>query len=136
MDLVALQAKADALAHAISKAEGWGVPDALPTRCFNPGDLCLGDRGWGTEAGKTVYEKADFSADLQDKTDGASALRRECLAILSGASHVYETSWTFLQLAQEYTGNDNETAWANIVCGALGISTDMTLAAYAYQITS
>jgi hypothetical protein len=133
MDLAILQAKADALAHAMAKAEGFGLPGALPTRTFNPGDMMLGDRGWGTEAAKTIYEKADWNASLQDKTDGASALRRECFAILSGASHNFETSWTFLELAMEWTGNDQATAWANTVCEELGTTTDMTLEAYAAQ---
>jgi hypothetical protein len=118
------------MAAAIARAEGWGVPDTLPTRCCNPGDLELGDRGWGVEQGKTIYQKTDFGADLQDKTDGASALRRECLAILSGASHIYQTTWTFLQLAQEWTGGDDALDWCRTVCEALEVSQDTTLASY------
>ena len=133
MDLAKLQSKADALAHAISRAEGFGPPENLPTRIHNPCDLELGDRGWGMEAGKTVYLKADWAADLQDRTDGASAARRECLAILSGASHIYEPSWTFQQLAEEYTGGDNQDAWARMVCSQLGITLGMSLEIYAAQ---
>jgi hypothetical protein len=131
VDTSDLQQKANKLAMAIGKAEGFGVPNALPTRINNPGDLELGDRGWGTEAAKTIYAKADWNADFEDKTDGASAARRECFAILSGASHVYETSWSFLQLAQDWTGGDNPAAWAQIVCTELGINPLVTLSQYA-----
>jgi hypothetical protein len=133
VDVLILQGKADALAKAIAKGEGFGVPGALPTRINNPGDMELGDRGWGTEAAKTVYEKADWNADLKDKTDGCSALRRECFAILSGASHNFETSWTFLELAKEWTGGDNPNAWASIVCQELKMAIDSTLESYAWQ---
>lgn len=131
MDTEVVQDNADRLAKAIAKAEGFNVEGSLPNRTHNPGDMELGDRGWGTEAAKTIYEKADWDADLADKNDGCSALRRECLAILSGASHTFETSWSILQLAQEWTGGDNVHAWASIVCEELGILPDMTLEAYA-----
>jgi hypothetical protein len=133
VDVAILRSKSDRLAKAIGKAEGFGPPENLPTRVNNPGDMELGDRGWGTEAAKTVYEKADWNADFNDKTDGASALRRECFAILSGASHTFETSWTFLELAKEWTGGDKPNAWAAIVCQELGTAVDETLEAYAWQ---
>lgn len=127
MDTTDLQRKADQLARAISEAEGGEVSGALPNRIHNPGDLELGDRGWGTEAAKTIYEKADWDAALTDKTDGCSALRRECLAILSWASHNFSPTMTFLQLAQEWTGGDNASAWAQIVSGELGLTINVTL---------
>lgn len=130
MEIEHLEAKAFSLAQAIAKAEGFGVPGALPTRINNPGDMELGDRGWGTEAAKTVYPKADWNADLNDREDGCSALRRECLAILSGASHTFDPRWTFLHLAQEWTGGDKPTDWAGIVVGELGANIGWTLEGY------
>jgi hypothetical protein len=135
MDLAALQEKADRLARGIGRAEGYGPAGNLPTRINNPGDMELGDRGWGTEAAKTVYPKSNWDADLADKTDGCSALRRECMAILSGASHNFEKTWTILELAQEWTGGDNPTAWASIVATELGISIGTSLESYAAQVT-
>jgi len=126
-----LQAKADSLAHAIAKAEGFGVPDALPTRCNNPGDMKLGDRGWGTVEGKTQYPKADWAAELGDREDGASALRRECLAILVGASHIYALGWDFSALGAVWTGYDNWEEWCKVVCKELGAARGTTLAQYA-----
>jgi hypothetical protein len=130
VDIIAIQQKATALAKAIAKAEGFGVPGALPTRINNPGDMELGDRGWGTEAAKTIYPKADWNADFSDKTDGCSALRRECFAILTGASHSFDLSWSFAQLAQEWTGGDKPAAWASIVSQSIGISTETTVREY------
>jgi hypothetical protein len=133
MEIAQLQVRADELSKAISKAEGFSVPGALPTRINNPGDMELGNRGWGTEAAKTIYEKADWNASLTDKTDGCSALRRECFVILSGASHNFEPSMTFLQLAQEWTGGDKPNAWAAIVCQELGTEPEMKLETFAIR---
>jgi hypothetical protein len=131
VDVSQLQVRAEALARAIAKAEGFGIAGALPTRTNNPGDMELGDRGWGTEAAKTVYAKASWDSAFTDKTDGCSALWRECFAILSGSSHNFEPTMTFLQLAQEWTGNDNTSAWAAIVCQELGTTAEMTLETFA-----
>jgi|ERR1700674_829768 len=131
VDITLVQGKADALAKAIALAEGGLKEGTLPYRIHNPGDLELGDRGWGIAAAKTIYLKADWTADLSDKTDGCSALRRECLAILSGASHTFEPSWNLLEFAQKWTGGDNPESWAKIVAGHLEIETDTILATYA-----
>jgi len=116
------QTKVDLLAHAIALAEGFYAGDSLPYRIHNPGDLELGDRGWGTDANKTVYPKADPDADISDWTDGYSALRREIHAIFAGASRVYTTADTFGQLAAKWTGGDNPGAWCKIVTDNLGVS--------------
>ena len=52
MDVQDLQDAADKFARAIAKAEGFGLPGALPTRANNPGDMMLGDRGWGNGSGE------------------------------------------------------------------------------------
>jgi len=122
------------LARAIELAEGGNIPGTLPFRIHNPGDMELGDKGWGTEQGKTIYLKADWNAEWQDHTDGCSALRRECLAILTGGSGVYSVDDTFLELAgghdgnHGWTGGDNPGAWAKIVCAKLNVETIETLA--------
>ena len=110
------------LAQAIAKAEGFGVPEAFPTRVHNPGDLCLGDKGWGTQAGKTVFP---------DDAAGWDALYHQCGLMLSGQSHVYSLDMTFLQVAQAYTGGDNPSAWAQIVAEACGTNIETTLGEYA-----
>jgi hypothetical protein len=112
---------ASKLAHAIAIAEGGFVEGALPWRIHNPGDLELGDRGYGVDQLKTVFLKADPDADIYDKTDGFSALRRECTAILTGASFEYSPGNTFEEVAQRWTGGDNPGAWVKIVTDNLGV---------------
>lgn len=127
-----LQEKADALAEAIAVAEGFFVKHSLPAVIHNPGDLELGDRGFGTQSGKTVYQKADPAADLKDGSDGWSALRQQCLRMLSGASFVYSVGDSFAVVAQKWTGGDNAPQWAECVCSKLGIDPSWTIRDYVF----
>ena len=111
-------AKVFALEQAIEKAEGFGPPENLPTRINNPCDLELGDRGFGVEAGKTIFPSL---------IAGRAAAMRECWLMLTGNSHFYNPSKTFLQIAILFTGGDNPMAWATIVSGALGLTPENTL---------
>lgn len=122
--------KAQRLAVAIARAEGFFVDGSLPQRTNNPGDMELGNRGWGVVNLKTVYGKADWNADIDDRTDGCSALRRECEAILTGASAMYSVNDTFDQLADRWTGGDSVTSWLNTVTQHLGVPASMTLREY------
>jgi hypothetical protein len=118
---------ADKLAKAIALAEGFYAADSLPSRINNPGDLELGDRGFGTHNKKTGYAKADIAGDIADKTDGFSALRRECRAILTGASSIYHVNFTFAAIALKWTGNDNPGAWCKIVTEKLNLNPMTTI---------
>lgn len=118
----------DKLAKAIALAEGFYLVGSLPNRINNPGDMELGDRGYGTHNKKTGYAKADIEADITDKTDGFSALRRECRAILTGASSIYHVDFTFAAIALKWTGNDNPGAWCKIVTEKLNLSPITTVA--------
>lgn len=113
-----MNSKVIAFAQAIAKAEGFGVAGALPTRCHNPGDLEVGDVGYGTDEGKTI-----FSEDQ----DGWMALEHQCDLMLTGNSHLYKPSMNILQVAMLYTGNDSSASWAQAVAQALGISVTTTL---------
>ncbi len=119
--------KAKALAVAIARAEGFFVEDSLPRRANNPGDMKLGDRGWGLIHGKTVFAKADLNADITDHADGWSALRRECEAILVGASAIYKLSDTFIDVAFKWTGDDSPNTWLDAVVEHLGVPMTTTL---------
>jgi hypothetical protein len=103
------------LAQAIAKAEGFFKPGSLPNRTNNPGDLKLGDLGYGTVAGKTVFSSAD---------QGWSALEKQVQLMLSGQSRYYSPDMTIRQIAETYTGSDNADAWANIVASELGVDPD------------
>jgi hypothetical protein len=109
------------LATAIAQAEGFYVPDSLPARCHNPGDLELGSVGCGMEQGKTIFP-----------TDQAGwmALEHQCDLMLTGHSHVYKLTDRIIDVAGKYTGGDNPTAWASIVAHKLGVSAAATLQQY------
>jgi hypothetical protein len=116
---VTIDEMVDQLSYAIAIAEGYFATDSLPSRINNPGDLELGDKGHGVEAGKTVYATAE---------DGWAALKRECKMILTGTSRVYNVSDTMEQMAHKWTGGDNPGAWCKIVMEKLGVDPMTTIA--------
>jgi len=105
------------IAEAIGLAEGIFHPSgtAVPQRANNPGNLKLGDIGFGTIGGKTIY---------QTLADGWAALERQINYILTNTSRYYNSNMTIRQVAVTYTGNDNPDAWASIVAGKLGVTPD------------
>lgn len=113
-----IQSLAGKLSYAIAHAEGYFAHGSLPGRINNPGDMELGDKGWGVDNGKTIYASA---------TEGWNALRRECTAILTGASHVYSVSDTIADVARKWTGGDNDGAWAAIVAEKLSLYPDTVM---------
>jgi hypothetical protein len=110
--------KVISFAQAISRAEGFGPPENLPTRCNNPGDLELGDIGYGTDEGKTIFPSEQA---------GWAELEYQCEKMMTGTSHAYKPSMNFLQVAQLYTGGDDAAGWAQTVTQILGISVTTTL---------
>src|SRR4051812_12849473 len=99
------------LANAIAHAEGFGLPNAIPTRAHNPGDLVLGDKGYGTLGSEDITVFAD------DKT-GWAALEHQLDVIREHKSHVYTPSMSILQMAQKWT-NTQQVEWAQNVSGFL-----------------
>lgn len=115
--------KAKQLAEGIAKGEGFAVPDSLPARTHNPGDLEIGDVGYGEDNGKTVFP---------DDQTGWAWLYGETTLMLAGKqarhhSRVYDPSETFLQVAASYTGNDNAAEWAAVVSEYCGMTAQNTL---------
>jgi hypothetical protein len=110
------------LATAIAKAEGFFVSGSLPARLNNPGDLEVGDVGYGVLNGKTRFKNPDA---------GWMALRHECDLILSSLSRAgYKVSDTFLEFAARWTGNDNAAQWAQAVTQDVGLRVTNTLQDY------
>jgi hypothetical protein len=116
-----LEVKVLALAQAMAKAEGFGPPQNLPTRINNPGDLELGDQGFGTKDDKTIFNTVQA---------GWTALEGQVRWMLTGNSRVYNLTDTILDVAEKYTGGDNPEAWAQIVAEDLGITVSTTLASF------
>lgn len=117
--------KIEELAAAIASAEGFGIPDAIPTRANNPGDIKLpGDAGHGNIDGKTIF--ASVSA-------GWSALYHMIGGWISGSSSVYSLADTFREIGRKYVvgplavANQQSNDWASNVANALGVDVDSTL---------
>lgn len=119
--------KAQDLAKAIATAEGfYGTPGDIPQRAHNPGDLELGDIGYGVIQGKTVYPSDQA---------GWNALTRMVSNWLAGTDSLYTLDMTFNDVAVKYTGNDNPDSWAqNLVATLNGmgyaVTTENTLGDY------
>lgn len=107
------------IAQAIATAEGsFSSPSALPRRANNPGDLMLGDIGFGTINGKTIYATVE---------DGWNALYHQVRLMLTGVSAYYTPDMTITQMAEKYTGGDNPLSWAMNVARSLGVSIETKL---------
>src|SRR5208337_1189220 len=89
-----------ALANGIATAEGYGVAGASPTIANNPGDLKLGDIGYGTQPnGITNFPTPDA---------GFAALNNQVQLIQNGTSQAgYTTDMSIMDVAQLYTGGDS-----------------------------
>jgi hypothetical protein len=106
-------------AHAISVAEGFGIPHAIPTQAHNPGDMVLGDKGFGTlgAEGVTIF---------QDDATGWNALYHELSLIVNGYSHVYNLDMTISEMAQKWTDTQSDS-WAINVARNLNATVDTDL---------
>lgn len=113
-----------ALANAIAFNEGYGIEDAIPTTSNNPGDLELGDIGYGTTGAITNFPS--FSA-------GYTALLNQAQKMISGGSSVYSPTESIAQAAATYTGNGpNATQnWLSQLPGYSAASTLGSLASAA-----
>jgi hypothetical protein len=107
-----------AFAKAIARAEGFGVPNAIPTLANNPGDLVL--PGWtGEKLGSGISKFSTIN-------DGWDRLYRQLQLIVNGASVNYTLSDTIQSMAGKYTRTD-PTTWALIVSSELGVSASTPL---------
>lgn len=98
---------------AIAKAEGYYAQGSIPGAAHNPGDLKLGDKGFGTMGnGITVFP---------DEKTGFKALGRQVQAIQTGKSANYNPDMTLAQVAEKYTGKDKAADWANTVGQGIGM---------------
>jgi hypothetical protein len=111
-------------AQAIAKEEGFYVPNSVPARAHNPGDLTDdGDVGHGViqTAGPLGAKITIYATD----EDGWNALRKKLRRMLNGASETYTLDFTLMEVGLKYSGN---ASWALNVAKQLGIDSRMTLA--------
>lgn len=105
-------------AAAIAQSEGFGTAGTIPTRANNPGDLAIGDQGYGTLGQKiTVFP---------DATTGAAALERQISLIQSGTSKSFSLNMTIAQFGAKYSSDPNTNLSTNIA-RILGVSASTPL---------
>jgi hypothetical protein len=117
--------KVDALAVAISHAEGFGRRGKIPTKYHNPGDLKA--RYGVTLQGQRRVGKGGhivFWADV----DGWAALRDQIAKMMDGRSEYYNPDMTLTQVARVYA--TRWRPWVKTVSRELGVSPQVTLRQY------
>jgi len=110
-------------AHAIAKAEGYGMKHVIPTRYHNPGDL-KAVKGF-TYPGQIGIGKGRHVIFAND-TAGWNALYHQISKMISGESRHYSPSMTINQIARFYAGDWRR--WARNVSHNLGVPSTTTLA--------
>ena len=104
---------------AIASAEGFYTQGSIPAQAHNPGDLKIGDQGYGTfPGGITKFPNDEM---------GWLALERQIRAMHNGTSNHYDASMSLRDVANKYTGSDHAEDWANTVANHLGVSPDTKL---------
>ena len=100
------------IAEAIAKAEGYGVPGAIPTVRNNPGDIKGPD-------GEIRW--------FATPEDGWNALYRQVTMMFTGESRYYRADMTIAEIARIYTGESTYMNWANNVARFLGVTPETRL---------
>jgi len=113
-----------AIAQAIASAEGFGPAGAIPTKANNPGDLCVGDIGYGTITSSGGEKITVF----QNAPAGWQALYNQIALWINGGSRNINTSMTWAQIGAKYAGPS--TPWAANVAAQLGVDVNSTLGDY------
>lgn len=103
---------------AVAHQEGYYVNGSIPQTANNPGDLRLGDMGFGTMGERiTVFPNS---------TEGWKALDRQWERILGGKSPYYPLTMTWAEAGMTYSGGDPN--WAKNTAQMLGVPESITLA--------
>lgn len=100
------------IAAAIAKAEGYGVPGAIPTIRNNPGNI-------KNAQGEIIT--------FPNPEAGWNALYRQVLLMLTGESRYYKPEMTIAEIARIYTGEAAYMNWANNVSRVLGVTPETRL---------
>jgi hypothetical protein len=103
------------MARAIARAEGFGVPGAIPTVRHNPGNIRMLS---------APFDIATYESDA----DGWAALYRQVSLMLYGGSRVYSPDMPLSEVARLYTGEARYMDWAWNVARVLGVTPDTPFA--------
>ena len=118
--------KVNDLATAISRAEGFGKGQTIPTRYHNPGDLKAFRSSTPLE-GQVRIGKAGHIV-FKDDEAGKAALRELIVRMMDGRSAHYHPNLTLNQVARRYA--ENWRPWVRVVSRELGVPPNTTLRAY------
>lgn len=101
------------LAMCIAIAEGYNLPNSVPARLCNPGDIS----DWAETFGD---EEKDGSrvTHFPNQYSGWFYLRHKLMNIFSGKSKMFYPDMTFEQFAKQWAGDWQ--AWCDNVCRSLG----------------
>jgi hypothetical protein len=108
-------------AHAIAKAEGYGVKRAIPTRYHNPGDLKAVHNF--RYPGQIAVGKGGHVIFRTD-ADGWAALDHQIYKMAYG-SRLYKPTMTLSEIGRKYAGDRH---WSAHVAKNFGCSPQVTLA--------
>lgn len=114
-NLLPASGKIAAFAVAIAKAEGFYVPNTIPAKSNNPGDLKVPGSAKTTPGGITIFESLE---------DGWSALYHQLEIIVTGRSAVYSLDMTIKQMGDKWApaaDKNQPGVWAQNVAAALGV---------------
>jgi len=112
------------MSEAIADEEGFGIPDSVPTRASNPGDL-TDDKDVGLGVIQTSGPAGAGITIYATPADGWAALARKLRRMLSGASEVYLLSMSIEEVGMKWSDDPN---WGKNVAAKLGVTPDTTLA--------
>jgi hypothetical protein len=113
-------------AQAIARAEGYGIPNAIPTVANNPGDLVIPNWKLGTlGSGISIFDPDTAQQPVQPN-GGWFRLYNQLYLISSGASKIYSVNDTIAQMAAKWTETDQDS-WAKNVADFLGVDVETSI---------
>jgi hypothetical protein len=109
------------LGRAISSKEGFGTADAIPTLANNPGNLELGNIGYGVLTANNGQQITIFGS----LPEGRAALEKQLNLIFSGQSKKYSPNMTLEEFGKVYSGG--EADYGAAIATSLGVAPSTTL---------
>lgn len=103
-------------AQAVARAEGYGIPGAIPTIAKNPGNLKLPNTPT-LGSGISVFDSID---------QGWAALHNQLQLIIDGRSRFYNLDMTIKEMGDTWEADPGD-AWARNVASDLGVSLNSPL---------
>lgn len=101
--------------RAIAHAEGYNVPNSVPARLNNPGDISDGANTFGSE-----FHSGSSVTTFPNATVGWQWLYTKIQNAVTGQSHVYLPTMSWYEIGAKWAP-PNADAWAENVAAYLGV---------------